>query len=394
MLGLGAAIYFAFGLVSSAIAVLVTPIRMDLGLSFSQMGMILGSWQLIYIAVSIPLGLLIDRIGLRSALSFGALMMAASALTRAYAFDFSSMLIAVGLFGIGGPIVSIGLPKLVATWFPARARGIATAAYITAVTLGSAVGLAATEPLLLPWLGDWRALYRALALFTLLLTLAWTLWGRSRPNQQAPSPPLRWRAALGQVARSPAVLMISILGLTGFLIGHGINSWLPQMLESRGFDAVASGGLATLPRLSAVLGGLLAAQATRALGGAARAAAVVLVISAIGLCSLLLDTPTSVLAIALMLVGLVSATIMPLSSVMLMERPEVGSERMGVAMGFYFAVGEIGGFGGPALLGLTLDLTGTFTLGISVIIAAILATLLPVSWLAQHQRAIAALTGR
>jgi cyanate permease len=386
MLGLGAAVYFSFGLVSSAIAVLVTPIRADLGLTFSQMGVILGSWQLTYIAAAIPLGLLVDRMGLRLALTIGGLLMAASALSRAFAVDFLSMLLAVGLFGIGGPIVSIGLPKLVATWFPPTERGSATAVYITTVTIGSAVGLAATEPLLLPWLGDWRSLYRALALITALLALGWLLFGRDRPLAEPRSMPLAWRVALGGVARSPAVLMISIIGLTGFLISHGINNWLPQMLESRGFDPLASGGMATLPRLSAVLGGILAAQATRMLGGTAPAAALVLLLSTVGMASLLTSPPTAWLAAALLLLGLVTAAIMPLTSIMLMNRPEVGSERMGVAMGYYFAVGEIGGFGGPALLGITLDASGGFTLGIGLILTATLLTLLPVAWLAREAR--------
>ena len=387
MLALGAAIYFSFGLVSSAIAVLVTPIRSDLGLSFSQMGIVLGSWQLTYIAAAIPLGLLVDRMGLRNALTLGGLLMAASALARAYAGDFLSLLLAVGLFGIGGPIVSIGLPKLVSTWFPARERGLATAVYITTVTLGSAVGLAGTGPLFLPWFGDWRSLYQGFALVTAGLALAWLLLGRDRPPLQPPSERIRWRSALGQVVRSPAVLMISIIGLTGFLISHGLNNWLPQMLESRGFDPLTSGTVATLPRLSAVLGGLLAAQAARWLGGAAQATAAILLISAAALASLITDAGSTTLAAALLLLGLAMSGIMPLTSVMLMDRPEVGSERMGVAMGYYFAVGEIGGFGGPALLGVTLDLSGGFTLGISLIIAATVLTLLPVAWLLRNARA-------
>jgi cyanate permease len=180
--------------------------------------------------------------------------------------------------------------------------------------------------------------------------------------------------------------MISIIGLTGFLISHGINNWLPQMLESRGFDPLASGGMATLPRLSAVLGGILAAQTTRVLGGTAPAAALVLLLSTVGMASLLTSPPTAWLAAALLLLGLVTAAIMPLTSIMLMNRPEVGSERMGVAMGYYFAVGEIGGFGGPALLGITLDASGGFTLGIGIILAATLLTLLPVAWLAREAR--------
>jgi hypothetical protein len=42
-------LYLAFGSVNRSMAPLVTPIIRDLHLSYTQMGLILGSWQLTYI---------------------------------------------------------------------------------------------------------------------------------------------------------------------------------------------------------------------------------------------------------------------------------------------------------------------------------------------------------
>ena len=55
---------------------------------------------------------------------------------------------------------------------------------------------------------------------------------------------------------------------------------------------------------------------------------------------------------------------MPLLIVTLMDLPEVGTARMGVVGGLYFAIGEIGGFGGPFIMGLLKDITGSFLSGI------------------------------
>ena len=41
------------------------------------------------------------------------------------------MFVAVGLFGIGGPLVSIGAPKAIAQWFQGAERGFAIGVYIT-----------------------------------------------------------------------------------------------------------------------------------------------------------------------------------------------------------------------------------------------------------------------
>jgi nitrate/nitrite transporter NarK len=42
---------------------------------------------------------------------------------------------------------------------------------------------------------------------------------------------------------------------------------------------------------------------------------------------------------------------------------------MGVVGGLFFSIGEIGGFGGPFILGLLKDVTGSFYSGIIFIVA-------------------------
>ena len=71
ILSMGWLIYFSFGLINTAIAPLVAPIMSDLGLSYTQMGVITGAWQLIYIFTAQPLGLMIDRLGVYRSLLLG-----------------------------------------------------------------------------------------------------------------------------------------------------------------------------------------------------------------------------------------------------------------------------------------------------------------------------------
>lgn len=68
MLSLLCLLYVAFGLIARAVSPLVTPIVRDLRLSYTQMGFILGSWQLTYIVVSIIAGTMVDRWGVRKTL--------------------------------------------------------------------------------------------------------------------------------------------------------------------------------------------------------------------------------------------------------------------------------------------------------------------------------------
>ena len=54
--------YYCFGLTIVTLAPLVAEISQDLNLTHSQMGAVLGAWQLVFIGSAIPLGILLDRI--------------------------------------------------------------------------------------------------------------------------------------------------------------------------------------------------------------------------------------------------------------------------------------------------------------------------------------------
>ena len=71
MLALVWLLYWAFNLVLRSIAPLITPILEDLNISYTQMGLILGSWPLTYIVVALIGGAIIDRWGIRKSLFLG-----------------------------------------------------------------------------------------------------------------------------------------------------------------------------------------------------------------------------------------------------------------------------------------------------------------------------------
>ena len=125
MLALVWLLYGCFGLTQGSIPPLVQPVVEDLGMTYGQMGVILGIWQLVYIGTASPLGTLVDRWGVRRSMAAGLFLILLSLVLRGLAVDFYTMLLAVALFGVGGPVISIGAPKVVALWFQGRERGMA-----------------------------------------------------------------------------------------------------------------------------------------------------------------------------------------------------------------------------------------------------------------------------
>src|SRR5690606_36176573 len=123
--------YFSFGLCVASTAPLVAEIARDLEIGFTAMGAVLGAWQLVYIAAALPLGAVLDRIGVGLGLTLGAGVMALSMFLRGAAGGEATLFLAVAIFGFGGPIVSIGAPKLIALWFTGPDRGMAMGMYMT-----------------------------------------------------------------------------------------------------------------------------------------------------------------------------------------------------------------------------------------------------------------------
>ncbi|MDP6343988.1 MAG: MFS transporter, partial [Alphaproteobacteria bacterium] len=167
-------IYFGFGLTVAAMAPLVAPIRLDLGMSDGAMGAVLGAWPLVYIASAMPCGAFLDRVGAGRALFLSAAVMALSAAARGLAEGQVSLFLAVALFGLGGPLISIGAPKLVSQWFEGSDRGLAMGLYITGPSLGGICALALTNSLLMPLTGqDWRLVLLLYAGIVFLFGLIW-----------------------------------------------------------------------------------------------------------------------------------------------------------------------------------------------------------------------------
>jgi cyanate permease len=384
MLGLVWAAYASFGLVSASLAPLVTPITLDLGISYAQMGMVLGAWQLAYIGVAYNAGRILDRFGLRRALGAGIVLIGLSGLARAASVDFWTMFLAVALFGVGAPMISIGAPKLIATWFEARERGGAAGVYATGPSVGSIVVLTSANALLLPATGGWRPTIAVLASCALVVAAIWWVFARDecRAGGAAAAGPA---PGLGALLRVRNVWLVVVIGFASFLAGHALGNWLPKILETRGFDPVSAGYWASIPNVVGIVGALTLPRLVRpehrviavGLMLAVNAAAVVMI--ALGGGPLLL--------VALVMQGFVRNSVTPFLMLVMMESPAVGAAAMGAAGGLFFTVGEIGGFSGPAAMGLILDLTGDFTPGLFALAAVLLVMALACRGLERSPRA-------
>ena len=169
-------LYFAFAASIASIAPLVYQVMLDLGMNRAEMGTVLAAWQLTYIFCSVPCGSLLDKFGPRRTMFAAVLVIAVSVALRGFASDYVTLLLAVMVFGIGGPLISSGAPKVVAVWFTGKERGFAMGIYFTGNATGGIVTVALTNSVFLPAIGgDWRDLMFYYAVFIVAAGIAWLL---------------------------------------------------------------------------------------------------------------------------------------------------------------------------------------------------------------------------
>jgi len=373
MLALATLAYFCFGLVRQIMATLVNPITQDLRISYTQMGTILGAWPVVYIGVALTAGLAMDKVGLRKALGIGILFIALSAILRAFANSFETMLLFVAIFGLGAPTISVGGPKLISLWFEGKERGVAASIFTTGLSVGSIVTLVTANSILMPLTASWRWTSAIYGLVVLIAVGLWLVLARERQGvSQALASESHDRdhsisSSSVSLLKVANVWVVVLIGFVGFLTSHGITDWLPKILQTKGMSDARAGFLASIPGLAGIVGTLTIPGITPV--GFRRVVAALLFMST-GVSVLLIGiTSGPLLLFALVLLGLGRYPVNAMMMLILMDTPQVGAVYMGAAAGLYFSIGEIGGFVGPFMLGYLLDLTGGFLAGILVLAA-------------------------
>ncbi|MEE4022217.1 aromatic acid/H+ symport family MFS transporter [Gordonia sp. PKS22-38] len=189
--------------------------------------------------------------------------------------------------GIGGLVATVG--ALIAEFAPTSKRNLFNAIVYSGVPAGGV--LAAVLALLLADHIGWRGLFwiGALPLVT-LLPLAWLkmpespqwLVTRGRldeaaaigrrtgiPVDLAPQPSADARpdevakvgfAALASRRFLVPTLLLGMMSFAGLLLTYGLNTWLPQIMESAGFNAKGSLSFLLVLNGGAIVGGLIAAR--------------------------------------------------------------------------------------------------------------------------------------
>ncbi|MHB8896150.1 MAG: MFS transporter [Candidatus Geothermincolia bacterium] len=173
----------------------LTGVAKLMGVSESKVTLLALMFPLLYIPVSIPAGIIIDRKGFRYAVMLGAVLTAGFSFLRLFTGNY--VLVLLGMIGIaiGQPFVLNSITKMVSTWFPTEESATATGIATLSLFLGMIVALALT-PALLKGFGDTLSGLRWLVLIYSIAAaggaVLFGLLAKARP----PKPPVRTETEL------------------------------------------------------------------------------------------------------------------------------------------------------------------------------------------------------
>ena len=214
------------------VGILAGPIKAELGLSDTQLGMMGGlAFALFYTALGVPIGLLADRKSrvwiMTAALALWSGFTAACGLAQNFWQLFlARMGVGVGEAGGVAPAYS-----LIADYFPPAERARALAVYSFGIPIGSALGI-----FLGGWIAsaiDWRTAFIVVGLAGLALAPVFRLVVRDPvrgrfdpPRAQTTAPP--FGEVMRTLAAKPSFWLLSFGAGSCSILGYGLIFWLPS----------------------------------------------------------------------------------------------------------------------------------------------------------------------
>jgi len=251
-------------------------------------------------------------------------------------------------------------------WFSGKSRGKALGIYMTGRGVGELIAFTATNSIVMPLTGySWRLTFVCYGMLTFAVALLWLLLARdAKPAEDTGSSDMR--KVFGRLIKVRNIRIVLLIGLLSFAIMHGFTNWLPKILENGGLSPTAAGFAASIPLVVGIPAVLLIPHVvpprlrSRVIALSALLVAVALVLS--------VATSALPLIMGLVLFGIAANSFLPIMVLILMDSPEVGSEYMGAAGGIFISISQIGGFTGPLIMGVLVDMTGDFLVGTAFLV--------------------------
>lgn len=236
-------VVFAAGLAAGAYMTKTAPalpaLRAELGLTLVQSGLVATMFNLMGMAVGMPVGVLGERLGYKRLALAGLAIMAAGGGLGAAAQGFGSLLVSRFVEGIGFVLFAVSAPTLMnSAAATARDRAKALGLWSAYMPTGGTLALLAAPWLIAAW--GWRGLWSAFALAAAFCALAFARWVPAPGHGEVRS----LRLVAETLAQKGNVVM-ALLFLCYVAQWTSVMLWLPTFLVDEHRASTGTAALAT-----------------------------------------------------------------------------------------------------------------------------------------------------
>ncbi len=336
----------AFGYQFQTIASLSPELMAKFGLTYTQLGTLIGTYMMCGAVSAVPLGLFGRRLGEGRVLSVGLVLMTVGAWVSASASTATGVGMGRALAGFGAVAMIVLQNKIIAEWFTGRLFVIAISITVCAFPVG--MGLAG---LVLPVVHKVFGLQAALLTDMVPAGLSFVLFALSY-SEPANAPSGRRRFSL---PTGSECILLAVAGTTWMAYTAGFSgfiSYLPATLALRGYGAPLIGAVMAIAMWGNVVG-TLAGGGIAARAGAFNVFLFGTVSLVAGMLGLMLTTQPVGCAFVFGILGSIQPGIVMAAST-LSAKPE----NRAVGMGLFYTIYYAGGAAAPALCGIAADYVG------------------------------------
>jgi MFS family permease len=215
-------------------------------------------FPLVYVLLSLPSGMIIDRKGFKYSIGIGAIFTGVFSIIRIIdPYSYTFLLISQIGISIGQPFVVNGITKLVATWFPQKEDATAVGLGSLALFIGMVISLGLT-PVLVDSLGL-RSMLLIYGIMGIAGMLLFYLLVRAKPPTPARESKEEekisiWEGIKG-ILRFRDFVILGFVALIGIGVFNGLATWLEKILnELHGISMVDAGSISSVLVFSGMLG--------------------------------------------------------------------------------------------------------------------------------------------
>jgi len=214
----------------TAISILLEPIKVDLGLNDSQLGLLSGmAFVALYAILGLPLARLADRSSRVRLLTICFAVWSAMTTLCGVARNFPELFLARMGVGVGEAGCYPPAHSLIADYFPRERRAVAIGILQAGAAVGGSIGL-----FFIGLLGEelgWRAALQIVGLAgaPVVLLVLWTVKEPPRPAAQDAVGESSMSALRGLLGRRAFVYLVTAYSLVT-LVSSGVSQWTPTFL--------------------------------------------------------------------------------------------------------------------------------------------------------------------